>query len=88
VWAGPFWIRVGEESGLGRCVGGLVWFVVCFDLVVSEQPRVPRQPSYEELLVENAGLKAENGQLCEGLAAAVVRIGELEARQDDVEELR
>jgi hypothetical protein len=30
--------------------------------------------------VENAGLKVENGQLREGLAAAVVRIGELEAR--------
>lgn len=45
-----------------------------------EQQQVLRQPSYEELLVENVGLKVENGQLREGLAAAVVRIGELEAR--------
>jgi transposase len=47
---------------------------------VPEQPQVPRRPSYEELLVENAGLRAENGQLRDGLTAAVVRIGELEAR--------
>jgi hypothetical protein len=42
---------------------------------VPEQPQVPRRPSYEELLVENAGLRAENGQLRDGLTAAVVRIG-------------
>ncbi len=45
-----------------------------------EQLQVPRRPSYEELLVENAGLRAENGQLGEGLTVAVVRIGELAAR--------
>jgi len=56
---------------------------------VPEQLQVPRRPSYEELLVENAGLRAENGQLREELTAAVVRIGELEARLGmDVEELQ
>jgi len=51
--------------------------------------RFPGRPSYEELLVENVGLRAENGQLREGLIAAVVRIGELEARWGgDVEELQ
>jgi transposase len=56
----------------GWRVLGVVWFVVCLDLGVSEPP-VPPQPSYEELLAENVRLRA-------GLVQALAEIEELKAR--------
>jgi transposase len=55
--------------GVSVLVSGLY---VCLDLGVPE-PDVAQQPSYEELLAQNAQLQA-------GLAAAIARIEELEAR--------
>jgi transposase len=51
----------------------VVRFVLCLNLGVSEPPAVSQPPSYEELLAHNAQLQA-------GLAAAMARIEELEAR--------
>ena len=51
----------------------IVWFVLCLNLGVPESPAASQPPSYEELLAQNAQLQA-------GLAAAIGRIEELEAR--------
>ena len=44
------------------------------------ESELPRQLSYQELLARNAVLEARNAQLQAGLAAAIARIEELEAR--------
>jgi transposase len=51
----------------------VVRFVLCLNLGVSEPPAPSQPPSYQELLAQNAQLQA-------GLAAAIARIEELEAR--------
>jgi transposase len=64
-------------AGVVRVSVGVSGCPACLDLVVTLPP-VP--PSYEELLAENAQVRVENAQLREGLATALERIGELEAR--------
>ena len=58
--------------GCGRRPVPVCWFAVCLDLGVSESGMAP-QPSYEQLVAENAELRA-------ALTVALARIEELSAR--------